>query len=151
MAVNDSMRRHSRYAHGHATAGKPSPEYVSWACMIQRCTNPNTKTYHRYGGRGITVCERWLSFENFLADMGTRPAPGHSIERIDNDGNYEPGNCRWATRSDQMKHTSRTRLITAFGKTQTFSDWCKELSISKGTLHKRLAKGLSAEHALSGR
>lgn len=86
-----------------------SPEYNSWDAMIQRCRNPLGKNYHHYGGRGITVCERWLSsFENFYADMGPKPTPKHSIDRINNDGNYEPGNCRWATQSEQNFNKRRS-------------------------------------------
>lgn len=88
---------------------RKAPEYNSWDAMIQRCCNPNTKRYHYYGGRGITVCERWRnSFENFYADMGPKPTPKHSIDRINNDGNYEPGNCRWATQSEQNFNTRRS-------------------------------------------
>ncbi len=81
--------------------GKRAPEYHSWSCMIQRCTNPNRYSWKYYGGRGITVCDRWLKFVDFLADMGARP-PGTSLDRINNDGNYEPGNCRWATPKEQQ-------------------------------------------------
>ena len=87
--------------HGHA--GRRSPTYSSWAAMITRCSNPKIREWEHYGGRGITVCERWLKFENFLADMGEKPAE-LTLDRIDNDGNYEPGNCRWATRSDQIRN-----------------------------------------------
>lgn len=90
--------------HGHTIGGKSSREYNSWWGMRQRCNNSKSKFYKYYGGRGITVCDRWLnSFENFLKDMGNRPE-GMSLDRINNDGNYEPANCRWATQSDQLKN-----------------------------------------------
>lgn len=92
--------------HGHFTHGRMSPTYTSWSAMKTRCDNPNHVFYHRYGGRGITYCERWARFEAFLADMGERPH-GLSIDRINNDGNYEPGNCRWATQQQQVQNRGR--------------------------------------------
>lgn len=106
----DSAGKHMRVSHGHTrkSAGRASPEYLTWKSMIQRCLNPNATGYDRYGACGITVCERWLSFENFLADMGPRPADC-TLDRYPNKhGNYEPDNCRWATDS-QQSNNKRTR------------------------------------------
>jgi hypothetical protein len=84
--------------------GSSTPEFQAWMSMHKRCENPRMRNFRHYGARGIRVCERWSSFENFLADVGPRPSPEHSLDRIDNDGNYEPTNCRWATRSQQQKN-----------------------------------------------
>ena len=93
------------YKHGHTTNGVFSTEYHSWNDMKTRCYNKHRHNYKYYGGRGIKVCKRWRdSFSDFLQDMGRKPSPKHSIDRINNDGNYEPGNCRWATHSQQMRN-----------------------------------------------
>lgn len=89
--------------HGHTTGGKSSPTYHIWSAMVQRCINPKTRKYNDYGGRGIKVCDRWRVFQNFLDDMGVKPH-GLSLDRIDNNGNYEPGNCRWATGAEQVRN-----------------------------------------------
>lgn len=98
--------------HGDNRAGKRTPEYRCWSHIKSRCYNPKVERYPHYGGRGITVCQRWLqSFENFLSDMGRRPSKHHSIDRIDNDGNYEPNNCRWATASEQQQNKHRSKPL----------------------------------------
>jgi hypothetical protein len=94
--------------HGHTSNGFRSPTYYSWLNMIQRCTNSANTYFHNYGGRGITVCERWRNFENFLSDMGERP-PHHTIDRIDNERSYQPDNCKWSTRKEQAKNKRKRR------------------------------------------
>lgn len=136
-----------------ATANKThgmceSPAYRSWAGIIQRCTNPKCKAWESYGGRGITVCERWLKFENFFADMGPR-APDLSIERIDVNGNYEPGNCKWATKKEQYNNKRNTRLLTHQGETATMSEWARRCGLEPTTLLTRMERGWSVERALT--
>ena len=107
LSVSKSGNQNS-LKHGHTTWHSQSPEYRAWAKMKDRCKNPTNPEWKNYGGRGITVCERWReSFENFLADMGLRPSSELSLDRIDNDGNYEAGNCRWATKSEQTYNRRR--------------------------------------------
>lgn len=123
------------------TAGK-TPEHKVWLAMKQRCRNPNNKRYRLYGGRGIKVCERWeSSFENFLADLGFRPSPKHSLERTDRNGNYCPENCIWATIDKQNRNTSRNRFIEYDGKNLTLSEWDRELGFKPGTVSSRLLRG----------
>lgn len=135
----------------HAT-GNPgviaSPTYQSWTAMKHRCLNPNHAAYHRYGGRGITICDEWLSFECFLKDMGERPE-GTSLERINNDASYCKSNCCWASTKQQTRNRCNSRLYEAFGKSLTLPEWSAETGIHKSTLYHRFAKGLSIEEALS--
>lgn len=113
--------------HGHTRGYKTSKEYNSWLSMKARCYNPNHEHFHFYGGRGIKICDRWLnSFENFLSDMGTAPSPTHSIDRIDNDGNYEQSNCRWLTHKEQCNNRRNNIYFTMDGITKTLAEWCTE-------------------------
>ncbi len=118
---------------------KKKPEYKSWCSMKGRCCNQKNKAFKDYGGRGIKVCDRWLnSFENFLADMGERPTPKHSIDRINNDGNYEPSNCRWATRLQQGRNKRGVKLVTINKETRCITEWIEHLGLNKKDVDKAL-------------
>lgn len=113
--------------------------YASWASMKTRCYNKNSNSYKYYGAKGITVCDRWLhSFENFMADMGPKPGPSYSIDRIDGSGNYEPGNCRWATKLEQQNNTIFNNMIEFGGKVQSISQWARGIEITPASLRARL-------------
>ena len=121
-----------------------TPEYCTWEHMKQRCFNPNCKRYPDYGGKGITVCDRWKnSFQNFLADMELKPSPKHSIDRIDNNADYSPENCRWSTRVEQQNNTRYNRLITIGNDTRTIAQWTKEMGFERTVIHSRLKDGWS--------
>jgi len=124
-------------------------EYYIWKTMHHRCNNPKTKCYHYYGGRGIQVCKRWGSFKNFLTDMGKRPSSKHSINRIDNDGNYTPKNCRWVLITQQANNKSSSRFLKAFGSTLTIAEWARLYSINYLTLYYRIKRGWSIERSLT--
>lgn len=124
-------------------------EYRIWQQMKRRCTDSRCRTYPRYGGRGITVCDRWLeSFENFYADMGDRPSKQHSLDRIDNDGPYSPENCRWATWDVQYRNRRQTVSITYSGETKCQKDWCREYGVDEATFAQRLSRGWDVGTAL---
>jgi len=126
-----------------------SPVYKGWAAMKDRCFNPRNTHYAEYGGRGITVCDRWrYSFTNFLKDMGERK-PGMTIERIDNDGNYEPGNCKWATRREQQRNRRACNYLNFNGETLCISEWADRTGLRHETIRSRLNRGWSIEKTLS--
>lgn len=131
--------------HHHASNGVISPEYRVWSAMKSRCRH-----HPRYHGRGITVCERWQKFENFLADMGPRPSLRHTLDRHpDNNGNYEPGNCRWATAREQNNNRRDNRPLTFQGETMNMSQWAQRLGLKPDLIHYRLKIGWSVERALT--
>jgi hypothetical protein len=118
--------------------------------MRSRCHNPTAKDYRNYGAKGITVCEQWRTdFPRFLADVGSRPSRQHSLDRINNSGNYEPGNCRWALPIVQHNNTSTNRYLTAQGRTQTIAEWSRELGISSVMLYSRVAMGWNADRVVT--
>ena len=126
------------------------PEYMAWQNMKGRCLNPRNGSYQNYGERGITICDEWLhSFRTFLDDMGHRPSPLHTLERIDNDDGYNKSNCKWGTRGEQMRNNRRTRLITFNGTTLCATDWAAATGMEEGTLRRRLNLGWSIERALT--
>jgi len=129
---------------------KTHPEYRIWASMKSRCANPNDPGYFRYGGRGIKVCDRWKeSFTAFYEDMGQRPSPRHSLDRIDTDGGYEPDNCRWVLPKTQSNNRRDNRLVTLDGRTQTLTEWIREKGLHYGTVRVRVSRGWSYEDALT--
>lgn len=134
----------------HGLSKKQGPTYMVWFNMIDRCTNPKHRYYHRYGGRGITVDPHWMKFENFFADMGEQPA-GYTLERKKNDLGYSHANCLWDTRKAQANNRSSNRLITLNGETKTHQQWIEalpHLKSMKHIIHQRLNRGWSEEKAL---
>lgn len=117
------------------------PEYRVWHMMKQRCRNPNTIHFENYGGRGITACKRWDKFVNFYADMGPRPSPKHTLDRIDNDGPYKKSNCRWAVRRVQQRNRRGNRIIEYEGEKLTLSEWSERVGLDRGTIDSRLRRG----------
>lgn len=124
-------------------------EQSTWYNILQRCTNPKSPSWKNYGGRGITICDRWRnSYANFFADMGPRPA-GMSIERKDRDGHYEPNNCHWASAAEQSRNTRRNKRITFQGETLCLKDWAARLDVRYNTLVLRLLRGWSVERMMT--
>jgi len=138
---------------GHTKADRVRtliPEYHPWATMVQRCTNPKDPAYQYYGGRGIQIHPSWRSFDQFYADMAPRPSPKHSLDRYpDKNGNYEPGNVRWATMKEQGFNRRSNRRVTFNGIERCVTEWAEEVGIKRGTLYGRLNAGMSAEEALT--
>jgi hypothetical protein len=161
VAVSDLIGSHTRSCGclwretvpGHNASHRRTGSYLHriWGLMIQRCHNPNNPAYPKYGGRGIVVCQRWReSFEAFAADMGERPTDRHSVERKNNDGNYNPENCVWATRSEQARNRKSSRLLTLDGVTRTAAEWSEITGLMSWTIRQRIDRyGWTVERALT--
>lgn len=128
--------------HGEERGKKKSPELKSWSQMKYRCSNINCSDYPNYGGRGITYCERWEQFSNFLEDMGRRPGNNYSLERIDVNGNYEPNNCRWATKIEQARNKRNNNFIQVDEQTKTLSEWISIANISRTHFYRLRRSGM---------
>jgi hypothetical protein len=137
-----------KITHGESRFAGNTAEYGAWSAMKSRCSNPNVESFKRYGGRGISFCDRWISYENFLADMGRRPSEKHSIDRINGNGNYEPGNCRWATRKEQQQNIRTNLKITINGETLVASQWEVRQGFKPDLISKRISQGWSPEEAV---
>ena len=138
----------SHWKHGAYVGGKESRTHRSWRMMRARCTDPKNNRWKQYGGRGITICDRWRHFPSFLEDMGERPA-GMTIERQNNDRNYCKENCRWATQREQQNHRRNNRIIRAFGKSLSVSDWARDRGIDPRVIYARIKRGMDSERALT--
>lgn len=148
--LSSEMAADRLFKHGHARAKNNSPEYRAWAAARERCTNPNKKNWNRYGGRGIRMCQEWMdSFEAFFIHIGPRPSSEYSLDRHpNNDGNYEPGNVRWATRGEQGRNTRTTRFLVINGEEMCLSDAAIKFGKHRKYISRRLAKGWSPERAV---
>lgn len=136
----------SNRTHGATNTG----EHSVWRAIKARCYNPKNKCYHIYGARGIAMCKRWReSFEAFLSDMGKRPSNKHQIDRIDNDGMYEPSNCRWVLNVENSRNRNNNRMVTIDGKAKCLAEWCEIYGVNYHTVHKRMSRsGWDARRAL---
>lgn len=143
----DSVRA-SNYVHGGAVRGTRDRAYGSWKSMMSRCYDPNHEAHGRYAGRGIKVCDRWHDFRNFRVDMGERPL-GLTLERVDNDRGYDPGNCEWRTPKEQANNRRDNVLVSFDGKTKTVSAWAAFIGIPRDSLDRRFRNGWSIERSLT--
>lgn len=144
--LHSEITRRRSTRHGAASGGGMTSEYRIWIEMRQRCTNPKSNRYYSHGGRGIKVCKRWEKFETFLNDMGARPK-GTQLDRRNNDGDYKPSNCRWATRKEQARNKRNNRLVTVKGETKPLAQWCEELNLPYSRILARLNTGWTPEEA----
>lgn len=135
--------------HGHARPGQVTKVFRAWQLIRGRCSDPTNNRFFLYGARGIKVCERWLVFENFLADMGEPPSAQHSIDRLDGNGDYEPRNCRWATPAEQGRNKRNNLRIEWNGEIRCSSEWCEQFGWPRRVIDDRLRKGWTIERTMS--
>lgn len=133
-----SAERASKLTSRHGMAS--TPEYIVWQAMKGRCLRESSKDYPQYGGRGITVCDRWMQFDEFIADMGERPSSRHSLDRIDPNGNYEPKNCRWATITEQANNKRTNKRVVCDGESMTVAELSRKTGKPASTIYGRLAR-----------
>lgn len=142
-------RADNHSSHGDCRKGK-TKEYFIWRGIKERCLNPRNKHYFRYGGRGITMCEKWKnSYADFLLDMGRKPSDKHSIERNDNEKGYSPENCKWATQKEQTRNTRQNKILTFNGVSLCVAEWAEKLNVKSATLHMRVHRGWSVDRILT--
>lgn len=149
--LNSEMTAKRNRKHGLTKQNQKPAEFTVWVLMRTRCQDPDASSYPHYGGRGITVCERWASsFEAFMKDMGPRPSESHQLDRIDNNGPYSPENCRWTDKVTQMNNTRVNHLLTLDGTTRTIANWSRATGIRPETIRQRISKlGWDVERALT--
>ena len=138
--------------HGYSRVNARTPDYLCWDAMKSRCINSRSANYVNYGARGISVCDRWLGsfgFLNFISDMGSRPSPRHSLDRINNDGNYEPSNCRWATTRQQARNKRTARIVEFNGESLPIVEWSERTGLKYDIIHNRISSGWSPSDALT--
>lgn len=138
------------HKHGDASQKSRATEYRAWSLIKDRCLNPKAPAFKDYGGRGITVCDEWLSYPSFLLSVGRRPSAGMTLDRVDNNLGYIPGNVKWSTKKEQARNRRSSRVLTLEGKSATMAEWVEALSINQGTLSSRINRyGWTVERALS--
>ncbi len=147
-AERTAERNRLNAKHGHASNGKPTRTYFSWACMHARCYRPDNKSFSRYGAKGIRVCKRWFSFENFLSDMGERPI-GKTLDRIEGSGHYTPSNCKWSTPIEQQSHTSSNHFIKVDGISRTIAEWSRIRGFKRSRISQRISIGWTEREAVT--
>lgn len=148
--MNGRFGNTNHLRHGDTCGHRVTPEWSAWKGMKQRCYLPTNAKFSLYGGRGIRVCKRWRnSFETFLADMGRKPSPSHSLERRDVDGDYEPNNCRWATQKEQCRNQRRNRRFTYSGREMTLAELCELTGIEHSHIRYHLGRGRSPDEAVA--